>query len=240
MKASDHRYWDEVHNRYAGERLFILGTAPSLKLLTNEEVTGLTAEHTMGLNFLFRWNQCSVIGPDFWVACEADWIPQIDEGLQALKPRQLEIYCGSLVDPNDGTYTNRPGWVWVHENAHAQVLNGAFSGLGPEFEYVCMGHSGTLINAIQIGCWLGFQDIYLVGVDSSESGHIYEGGYSRTFNAHAQVLSLMQASARLHEHGRVLYDCSPVSRTHGGGPEGTRSLTKVSVAEALSKMRVAV
>mgnify|MGYP001564543269 FL=1 len=58
------------------------------------------------------------------------------------------------------------------------MLQGDFQGWGEEFPYVSNGR-GVVSMAVQIACWMGFGEIYLLGVDGTSRGHAKGLGLGR-------------------------------------------------------------
>ena len=172
MKASDHATLVELRGAHQGEQLFILGSGPSLHDLGQGEWAALRRERTFGLNYLFQWDRLPFI-PDYWAIYENDIILTVAEAMEADgRLGHIPKFFASETDYNDGVFYNAPGWTWIYRHPKAQLVNGAFNGLEETFEWTGFAGSPALI-AVQLGCWMGFESIYLVGCDNSQVGHCY-------------------------------------------------------------------
>ena len=172
-----------LHNKFQGERVFILGTGPSLDSIPDEVWGRLRAEHNFGVNLVANYRRLGYI-PDLYAVSELSWwfnedhINEVAGELRGVPP--IKFYCwGNPIA--DRRFSE---WVWVRSKEWGDGEDGGdFQGLGEEFPYVLDGVS-VVTCAIQIACWLGFEGIYLLGCDASGKGHarslnVNENDYNR-------------------------------------------------------------
>lgn len=166
-----------LHNQHKGERLFVMGVGPSLNLISIDLLKKLEHEQLFGCNFLMRWDGPprhlsllpSFIG--YWAVAEADVITHVHESLLLRRLRPLKFYSHQL-------HLNAPpDWVYIHSGdagSLEDMQQGYVAGLGDTLEPVG-GNSGSVIGLmIQLGLWMGFDPIYLLGCDAGGEGHAYE------------------------------------------------------------------
>lgn len=227
-----HAQWmlQQYRNLYAGHRVFIIGTGPSLKLVPRSLLERLADEYTFGVNLVLRCDLPFLpsmlgimISEWHWVDGKGiDWmIDQLKEtkgGDGKLPP--LRFYAHEI--PMNGL--EKAGWQYVRCFQGKRVEDGAFGGLDTYLRRIGFGYS-VIIAAVQIVCWLGFDPIYLLGCDGTNSGHAYaetkeldERGDQTYFHICAE-----RAEREMMKAGRTLLDL-----TEGGKlPVSKGSLGKV-------------
>lgn len=210
-----------LHNMFAGERVFILGTGPSLDSIPDDCFPKLKAHHCMGVNYAVN---CPRLGftPNFYCVSELTWwfnegrIGEITQRLSGIPPIKFYSWPRPIAD------SRFREWIWVKSED-----SGEFMGLGEEFPYVLSGGS-VVSSALQIACWLGFREIYLLGVDATERGHakgldLVENDFTRSDQA-PFIEFMRRAEGKMREAGRQLVDLSP---------DGRLPLPKSSLVEVL-------
>ncbi len=149
----------ELKDRYRGERIFLLGNGTSLNdlpisHLRNEYVFGIDRVHLLYRKIDFR--------PSFYLASDWDMMSDIALDLRAqvdLNPSQTLFFFPEYFR---GLVSNDECVCWFH-------LKPAGTTLFQRFEMnatrgLC-DHGSSLIHALQIATFMGFSEIYLVGVD---------------------------------------------------------------------------
>lgn len=148
-----------LHNMYQGERIFIIGNGPSLNKTPLEKLEG---EYTFGVNRIYllfdriRWR------PTFYTAFDWQVTPDNRDEINALRgmtfffPKRFQ----GLLRTGDDVY-----WYWLRNG----FPNGGRS-VKDRFSYditkgICQGGT-VIVPAIQIAYYLGFDPIYLIGVDT--------------------------------------------------------------------------
>ena len=162
----------KLHNQHKGERLFIMGVGPSLNDIPKDLLVRVARnEAIFGCNFLMRWGKIPHSAPLYWAVAESDVITHVHESLLLRGMRPLKFYSNQL------QLNAPPDWVYIRSGDAGSVEDmqqGYVSGLGDVLEPVG-GNSGSVIGLmIQLGLWMGFDPIYLLGCDASVEGHAYE------------------------------------------------------------------
>ena len=147
-----------LHDAYRGNRIFIVGTGPSLNKTPLEKLEG---EYTFGLNRIYllfdriRWR------PTFYTTLDWRVTPDNLNEINALTSMCFffPYRFWGLLRSGDDAY-----WYWSRYDFH----RGGHS-VQDRFSYditegVCPGGTVT-VAAIQIAYYLGFDPIYLIGVD---------------------------------------------------------------------------
>jgi len=225
MRTEDHEWLGKLKGRYQGERLFVLGTGPSLRHHIGAAVNKLPwkDEITWGVNLLAH----CITGddafidflPGWWSASEIDHLRNIDMSLAGLQVTKI-LACHFDPDyPTPGLY---PDWHWVWAPEYRDMATGYFSGFEDEVYWLADGHSVVFTSAVQLAAWMGFDTVYLLGCETTIHGHAYADIYeppARDRERQGQVQAAATVARRYYEkHARKLIDLS--------GPTGTLPLEK--------------
>ena len=144
-----------LRNRYFKKRCFIIGNGPSLN---NTDLSKLANEYTFGLNKIYLLYDRIDWRPSFYTLLDwrivLDIVPNIDKLEDSIKffPNR---FSGILpVDIATYWYTTRPVIDHINDQFRTNIVDGIPS-------------KGTVtMTAIQIAFFLGFRQIYLIGVDA--------------------------------------------------------------------------
>jgi len=220
-----------IHNKHRGERLFVLGTGPSLDTIPDEWFLRLANEYTIGVNTIVTYSRLR-FRLTYYCISEAGWLTDSKQPFnvhRALKEKgmspSIRFYChpfsmhnsyaGSMFNDGERSFAEEmEDWVYVkHHTGFSMANHDAFSGLGESFDYVPGTEGSVALFAIQLGCWMGFESIYLLGCDANQEG--YSEGLSweptepqrrdqSTFIRAAQV-----AEKAMEKAGRQLINLAP-------------------------------
>lgn len=145
-------------NRYQGERCFVIGNGPSLNEI---DLSKLAKERTFGVNKIYLLFDRIAWRPSFYTVLDwrmgsavAPYVRDMPASLKFIPNRFRGFFPAS-----DSTYwfTTRPVLDSIEDQFRIDITNGIPS-------------KGTiLMTAIQMAFFLGFRDIYLIGVDASYS-----------------------------------------------------------------------
>lgn len=180
LASEDRQRLALLKNTHRGERCFIIGNGPSLR---TEDLEKLKHEFTFAANRIYEifprttWRPTvySVVDPDFLnaesenvlrVSCDILLLPFcfVHSGQQQLNVQMIRIWVGAKCF--DVNYTA----PWVDQSAYIpEDLSLGFS----------EGRTVTFI-AIQMALYMGFNEIYLLGVDFNYSKVINKNGEIQT------------------------------------------------------------
>ena len=163
MHTHEHEFVNSLHNKYQGEPLYVLATGPSLQKY-GEDINLLKDKKTFGCNYLMRVPTIQFV-PSFYGASEIDFLYYIDP---LVRDFDIPKFINSL------WATDIPGWTWVYMYYLRDMREGWFSGFGEKMDWTAMGHGVVFDSCVQMGVWMGFDPIYLLGVDATEHGHAYK------------------------------------------------------------------
>lgn len=170
-----------LKNKHAGERCFLIGNGPSL---TSEDLDMLAGEYTIGCNLIFKIYEQTVWRPSYYCVS--------DSGITRTHSRQLldNVECKDLVirdfpyhfmevKPWDAIrlpYISVP-WYKVHGNFL-------------EFHY--LSHATIMSMMIEFAHYMGFKEIYLIGVDgtsaSKKGSHFTDSYFSEEMKKYGNAV----------------------------------------------------
>lgn len=158
LSGEDAAKLGEVRHRHLGERVFLLGNGPSLNKLPLEK---LADEYTFGVNRIGLLFDRVSWRPSYWTVTDWRVGPQLRDSFSELDGITKFIpnrFRGVL--PSDGAtywyHTRRMG-PWFSDQFETDIVRGIPS------------RATVLVTAIQQAFYLGFREIYVIGVDASYS-----------------------------------------------------------------------
>lgn len=170
-----------LENKYAGERLFILGNGPSLK---NQNLLKLKDEFTMVTNNFYLHDDASEILPDFY--CWVD--PNMYNGNTSLADLQnldnkiskteffFRLRAKKFIESKS---------LFKNKNIH-YIVNDSYLNDTLNFNFDLDGCIPGTVNVIHtcliLAKYLGFSEIYLVGVDATMFMPVQEHFYELSKN----------------------------------------------------------
>ena len=203
-----------AHNAYKGKRAYMLGTGPSL--VGQLPLLGrLVGEHTFTCNRARRWKEIPFTP---FVHCITEPGPVIDFGAR-INP----IY-------DFPTAQNRvaciwwpvwaKGWLWAPKAPDdIQVRWSGAQGMGETLAPLPTAWASPLTIS-QLALWMGFEEIVLLGCDTTDQGQSWDAEQGRTAKPR-NVRSILECADRLSRdmkrNGRRLIDCTPGGRLNVEG-----------------------
>lgn len=222
VRSKYKKEWQLLKDCHKGERCFIIGNGPSL---TAEDLTALKNEYTFAANRIFYMFDKTEWRPTYY--CAQDWIvvKDIADKFHEIIPNCKKAFIGafcdnylfreSLNDKNVLLYVDifpqSRKSICFSENVERHVFDG-----------------GTVTYAaIQIAVYLGFSEIYLLGVDHNYSSNsfsknsvdksevktnYFEGMPSDIKvskpNTDGSTLSFLKANEYAQEHGIRIFNAT--------------------------------
>lgn len=213
-----------VHNAYKGERCFLFGTGPSL-VAQLPLLEALKAECTFTCNRMKRWK-----GLPFkpWLHCVTEPGPFIRWG-KGVHPEydypgaQNRVAC--IWFP-----VTAEGWLWLPKASDdIQLRWHGTQGLGERLAPVPTAWASPLTIA-QLALWMGFERLYILGCDTTQTGQAWDPVYGRTQQPR-NIRSIVECAERLcrdvKRAGREMWDCTPGGRLNQEGAIPYRALEEV-------------
>jgi hypothetical protein len=164
-------------NKHKGGRCFILGTAPSLNLLTSSQVEALSQEVVFGVNSLYKVEVVSAISPKYYVLLDnlywEQWSHTFTEVATKYK-KDPPTFITDLRAKNiaDLASPNRKH-ICIHARKYPVVQ------MSEELDKNIYGAMNVMSFSILAAMYMGFKEIYLLGCDynafcASGRGHAYD------------------------------------------------------------------
>lgn len=148
-----------LHNKFRGERIFIMGNGPSLNRTPLEKLDG---EFVFGLNRISLLFERVSWRPTFFAAFDIRVVPDNAEEFSALdiEYKFFSARYKKLLGEKSNHY-------WHHTKGFYEGFEPAFL---PSVVYSGFGGGGTIgVMAAEMAFFMGFREIYLIGTDVSYS-----------------------------------------------------------------------
>lgn len=164
-----------LKDKHKGQRCFFIGNGPSLK---SEDLERIKNEYSFGVNGIYNIFGKTNWRPTYYITIDTVAYPAIHEIVGSLDakirfvPYQNAVLAGKVYD--EVTYFNQElGDTHVENN---QIVENKPLTFSQDIEKgLCCRHT-VLYTAFQLAVYMGFSEIYLLGVDHSYSGGILEDG----------------------------------------------------------------
>lgn len=156
---SEMKKLEQLKGSFKGKRCFIIGTGPSLSVADLEK---LKNEYTFGTNRIYELFDKTDWRPTFYVNQDADLIKKFNARIKEVPSQYLFL----PIDFKDlfGSEDRIHYFVLKHKDYYPK--NAPFS--ADVSKYLAQGFTVTY-GAIQIAAYLGFTEMYLLGVDHNYS-----------------------------------------------------------------------
>ncbi len=150
------RRFHELKGKYKGKRIFIIGNGPSLNQMP---LYLLKDEYKMCFNRFFLMVERLNWKPDFFATTDSSIVKDIAEELNEIAIPQVKYAFFPDLHPTNTNYKKyikeRDNVFWLYVDKPGFSDNLPFCGINQ-----------TVVNAgIQVAAYLGFSDIYVIGVD---------------------------------------------------------------------------
>jgi len=204
VRHRDHEALARVKGIHKGQRCFLIGTGPSLNRIDRKLIMELAHEHTFGVNYLVSLDWWPFM-PTYIAAAELDHLERIQHHVEAAESRFR--LTASLWFSNHYCPTEFPRWNWLYRDHWARMQDGAFNGFGEELDWVAEGECSTFDCALPLACWMGFNQVYLVGCDNTRTGYAYDLTAPRADRPDSVIRAALVARAKMEEQFVLLGDC---------------------------------
>ena len=217
---------DQVHGIKKG-RTFIFGTGPSLvdqlPLLHR-----MKDEETWTVNRMRRWYEQGKLPfiPTNHVVCEPG--PCTLWGTRMMSPYDFPE-AKNRIAVNWWRVTTK-GWLWCPKAPDdIQMRWQGYQGLGDTLPPLTSGWASPLTIS-QLACWMGHDEIYFCGIDTTQDGQAWDPVAGRTLNPRnlrSICESFDRARIDLHRAGKKVFDCTPGGLINREGILEYRDLNEV-------------
>tara|TARA_Y100000034_G_C6873417_1_gene399091 strand:+ start:254 stop:937 length:684 start_codon:yes stop_codon:yes gene_type:complete len=211
-----------LHNQYRGERLFVFGTGPSLKGMSLQTLDRLQEEHTFTSNKISLWEDLP-FDPEFHGLSEHESMPHLREDIYDVGEQRFACHWGPV---------DVPGWQWVAKAPDGiRVWKDGMVGLGDDLPPLPSAAASPITLGVQLGVWMGFDPIYLLGCDNSTTGQVFADIPRVAPHPDQSRQSAATCFQTLYSAHRSLVDCTP------GGDFNERGLVPYKALEDVLGIR---
>ena len=155
-----------LKDKYNGKRCFILGSSPSLNLL---DLSKLNNEFVFTVNRGYMLKEKGLLHSSFHVISDTNTFKDTNSKFEELVNFSDKIFCYAGMQPPIKMDTYYFDYIQYQLNKEYSFQNDLLNPL--------IGYQSVIHFAIQIAYYLGFKEIYLLGVDldfAQNKGHIYQ------------------------------------------------------------------
>lgn len=192
-----------LKNKHEGERCFIIATGPSLTL---EDVNKLKNEHTIGVNSIFRLYDKIDWRPEYYTILDAGLCDNYSKN-GFIKPKDFARDTCFFNSICKFKYQG-DNIIYLHTNWLKHVYN--YGNLefkySPDLVYGLYDFYSVTHASIQIAIYMGFKEIYIIGVDNNYMGsktHFAETKGDDTFDYQLALTTQTSMDAGYEEIRRI-------------------------------------
>lgn len=163
-RSDDSKILQRLKNEHREKRCFIIGNGPSL---TIEDLDKLGNEITFASNRIFNIFEKTGWRPTYYLAVDSDLIKYNYETIKSIQAEYIFLSNIYQIPPNDKS----ENIVYINEFAKFPVnkWNDVSAFVSEDVaKFFSIGYTVTF-TAIQLALYMGFKEIYLLGVDFSYS-----------------------------------------------------------------------
>ena len=159
----------EVYNKHRGERCFIVGNGPSLTM-KDLDMLYRHQEICIGTNKIYHAFSRTAWRPDYYIAQDQLMMKQ-----HAAELSSMNVGYKFIADrcPDFWTSEHSRGVIKFHIKSEAFVPN--LPDFSEDFSAYSVEGATVTYSAIQLAAYMGFTEIYLIGVDFDYSGDMTKG-----------------------------------------------------------------
>ena len=211
--SDEQKHLEKLHNRYSGERCFILGNGPSLSEVPLEL---LQTEYTFASNFIYKKTLKRDFRPTFYMA-EDRFVFKTKGFYKNIANYRCEylffpsLYKRELNNVNNNVFFKLDSGLYnTQENLFKDIK------FSIDFSKRAYSYFSVIYLQLQLAYYLGFKDIYLLGVDFN-----YPKNYGNMKHKHqvsddamlsGQLLGFQKAKNIFEEDGRSIKNATAGSK----------------------------
>ena len=174
LRSPDHYYLQTLKGIHGGERCFIIGNGPSLRAADLDMLQG---EVTFATNRIFKIFDQTNWRPTYYLSVDGIVLKDIQDELLSYDLGHMfiaERFCSLKATSNVLTRIYRDMTFDVEKDLYKNIMMYISEDVSNHF---CEGLTVTF-DAVQLAIYMGFKEIYLLGVDHN---------YSRVYEASGKV-----------------------------------------------------
>lgn len=201
-------------NRHSGERCFVIATGPSLKMDDLEKLR-VHGEWTVSVNRIYLAFGQTKWRPDYYIVSDPYCIGESEKEIKKISVRNKfvsDMYPGFWdKDVPENVY---------QYHCHFSCVKNYLPAYSEDIEYRIYGCATVTYEAIQLATYMGFREIYLLGVDfdfkenyKDASNHFVKNYYNEesktgVFAKEQQLRAYRSAKQYAQNHGIRIYNAT--------------------------------
>ena len=164
QESDDSAYLRTLKGRCEGKRCFIIGNGPSLKI---EDLELLKSEQTFSANRIFMVFDKTDWRPTYYLAVDPNFIRTSWQELD--RYNFGEMFLGTDMSFDMSVFKNKATRIFEYTKFKVNKWNDLTAHVNEDVsKYFSVGYTVTF-SSIQLAIYMGFKEIYLLGVDFSYS-----------------------------------------------------------------------
>ena len=164
QETEDSAYIKTLKDKHTDERCFIIGSGPSLKI---EDLEPLKDEYTFGSNRIFKTFDQTSWRPAYYLAVDPNFIRTNWKELD--KYHFNEMFLGTDLNFDMSVFKSKATRIFEYTKFKVNKWNDMTAHVSEDVSrYFSVGYTVTF-TAIQFAIYMGFSEIYLLGVDFNYS-----------------------------------------------------------------------
>lgn len=174
-KTEDRRYVESLHNKYENRRCFIIGNGPSLK---TEDLEKLKDEISFASNRIYCIFPRTDWRPDYYLSTDPD--PLLLEYDNVIGSGSFPKFINYKIARLHRKREENLWYVYMRGDFRVDPSSPMSDRLSADAsKYLTKSHTVTA-NAVEMAVYMGFREIYLLGVDNNyarkkdKNGRIYD------------------------------------------------------------------
>lgn len=170
-RSADSEYIKSLHNMYEGKRCFVIGNGPSL---TPQDLDRIQNEFSFATNRIYHIYDKTAWRPTYYVCTDNNVIAEEMGNIKSIGdyPKFINFHAAKY-----GRDKNSNIWyICTKGKFHVDPYKPQSSELSEDVsKYVTWIHTVT-VTAIELAIYMGFKEIYLLGVDNSYANTVDNKG----------------------------------------------------------------
>ena len=164
QESNDSKYLKTLHNIHNGKRCFIIGNGPSLKI---EDLEKINNEYTFSANRIFKIFDKTTWRPTYYLAVDPNFIRS--NCLELDNYDFGEMFLGTDMNFDMSVFQHKATRIFEYTKFKVNKWNDLTAHVSEDIsKYFSVGYTVTF-SSIQLAIYMGFKEIYLLGVDFSYS-----------------------------------------------------------------------
>ena len=158
--SSDSNYIKTFKNKYEGGRCFIVGNGPSLRI---EDLEAIRNEYSFGANRIYNLFSSTTWRPTFYMSVDLDVLRHSWQELDTYDFN--EMFLATPLDFDMSLFKNKATRIFQDPRFVVNKYNDLTAYISEDVSKVfSVGYTVTF-TAIQFAIYMGFKEIYLIGMD---------------------------------------------------------------------------